>query len=124
MVQLRASPMRIVASMAARLATGRLPGRPRQTGHTWVLGVAPNSVGQPQNIFVRVPSSTCVSSPMTGSKLAVTSARSGGAVVVTDTRLAAGPVPVLPGFPIRAIGYPRPEREETGDAIPVPQGVP
>src|SRR2546421_4805668 len=59
--------MRIVASIAALLATGRLPGRPRQTGHVWVLGSAPNAVGQPQNIFVRVPSSTCVSSPITGS---------------------------------------------------------
>ena len=73
MVQLSASPMRMVASIAARLATGRLPGRPRHTGQTWVLGSAPNSVGHPQNIFVLVPSSTCVSSPMTGSKRALTS---------------------------------------------------
>ena len=42
--QLSASPMRMVASMAAWLATGRLPGRPRQTGQTWVFGSAPNSV--------------------------------------------------------------------------------
>ena len=63
----------MVASIAARLATGRLPGRPRQTGQIWVLGSAPNSVGQPQNIFVRVPSSTCVSRPMTGSNAAIAS---------------------------------------------------
>jgi hypothetical protein len=66
-VQSSASPMRIVASIAARLATGRLPGRPRQTGQTWVLGSAPNVVGQPQNILVAVPSSTCTSKPITGS---------------------------------------------------------
>ncbi len=57
----------MVASMAALLATGSAPGRPRHTGHTWVFGSAPNSVGQPQNILVFVPSSTCVSSPITGS---------------------------------------------------------
>ena len=67
MEQFSASPMRMVASIAALLATGSEPGRPRQTGHTWVFGSAPNVVGQPQNIFVRVPSSTCVSRPMTGS---------------------------------------------------------
>ena len=65
--QFSARPIRIVASIAALLATGRLPGRPRQTGQTWVLGSAPKAVGQPQNILVRVPSSTCVSSPITGS---------------------------------------------------------
>jgi hypothetical protein len=57
----------MVASIAARLATGRLPGSPRHTGQVWVFGSAPKSVGQPQNIFVAVPSSTCVSSPITGS---------------------------------------------------------
>ncbi len=68
------SAMRIVASTAARLATGRLPGRPRQTGQTCVLGSAPNSVAQPQNILLAVPSSTCVSRPMTGSNSASASA--------------------------------------------------
>ena len=67
MSQLSARPIRMVASMPARLATGSAPGRPRQTGHTWVFGSAPNSVRHPQNIFVFVPNSTCVSRPMTGS---------------------------------------------------------
>jgi hypothetical protein len=31
-----------------------VPGMPRQTGQTWVLGGAPNSVEQPQKILVRV----------------------------------------------------------------------
>ena len=54
-------------SIAVALATGSEPGRPRQTGQTWVFGAAPNVVGQPQNILDAVPSSTCVSSPSTGS---------------------------------------------------------
>ena len=63
----------MVDSIAAALATGSEPGRPRQTGQTWVLGSAPKAVGQPQNIFDAVPSSTCVSSPITGSYRPVTS---------------------------------------------------
>ena len=68
-MQFSARPILIVYSIAARLATGSEPGRPRQTGQTAAFGCAPNSVGQPQNIFDRVPSSTCVSRPMTGSYL-------------------------------------------------------
>jgi len=56
-----------VYSIAARLTTGSEPGRPRQTGHTCVFGSAPNVVGEPQNIFDAVPSSTWVSRPITGS---------------------------------------------------------
>src|SRR6185369_8091865 len=48
-------------------------GSARQTGQTCVLGSAPNAVGQPQNILVLVPSSTCVSRPMTGSNAATAS---------------------------------------------------
>ena len=54
-------------SIARRLTTGSEPGRPRQTGHVWLFGSAPKVVPQPQNILVLVPSSTCVSSPKTGS---------------------------------------------------------
>ena len=39
-------------STARRLSTGKAPGRPRHTGHTLVLGGAPNFVEQPQR-FVR-----------------------------------------------------------------------
>ena len=59
--------MRIVASIAAALATGSAPGRPRQTGQVCVFGSAPKVVEQPQNIFEAVPSSTWVSRPITGS---------------------------------------------------------
>ena len=65
--QFSASPIRMVDSIAVSLATGSAPGRPRQTGQVWVFGSAPNSVEQPQNIFDTVPSSTCVSRPITGS---------------------------------------------------------
>ena len=50
--QFSASPIRIADSIAFALTTGIEPGRPRQTGQVWVFGSAPNSVGQPQNIFV------------------------------------------------------------------------
>ncbi len=61
--------MRIVDSIAAALATGSAPGKARQVGQTWVFGGAPKVVGQPQNIFELVPSSTWVSRPSTGSNL-------------------------------------------------------
>jgi hypothetical protein len=67
MRQLRARPILIVYSIAVRFTTGSEPGRPRQTGQTCSFGSAPNSVVQPQNILVLVPSSTCVSRPITGS---------------------------------------------------------
>ena len=63
----------MVNSTADRFTTGSDPGRPRQTGQTRVLGSAPNAAGQPQNIFVAVPSSTWVSSPITGSYRATAS---------------------------------------------------
>jgi hypothetical protein len=65
-----------VYSIAVAFAVGSAPGRPRQTGQTWVFGGAPKSVAQPQNIFDAVPSSTWVSSPITGSYLATTAATS------------------------------------------------
>src|SRR5438094_2350395 len=65
--QLSASAVRTTCSTAARLATGRLPGSPRQTGQHCVFGGAPNSVLQPQNILLAVSSSACTSMPTTGS---------------------------------------------------------
>ena len=73
MSQLSANPIRIADSTALRFRVGSEPGSPRQTGHTWVLGSAPNVVEQPQNIFVAVDNSTWTSSPSTGSNLARTS---------------------------------------------------
>ncbi len=48
-----------------------------------MFGSAPNSVEQPQNIFDAVFSSTCTSSPSTGSKSAIASSYgSTGALIV------------------------------------------
>src|SRR4029077_11570480 len=57
----------------SRFSTGRAPGSPRQTGQTFVFGGGPKPVAQPQNIWVRVPSWTCTSSPITGSYFAMSS---------------------------------------------------
>ena len=54
-------------SIARSLATGSVPGSPRQTGQVRVLGGSPKLRPQPQNIFVRVESWTWISSPMTAS---------------------------------------------------------
>src|SRR5271163_1836073 len=53
---------------ARALATGRLPGSPRQTGHVCVLGGSPKDSSQPQNILVAVASCTWISRPITGSR--------------------------------------------------------
>src|SRR5208283_2259138 len=52
---------------ARAFATGRLPGRPRHTGHVRVLGGSPKVSSQPQNIFVAVASCTWISRPITAS---------------------------------------------------------
>ena len=49
---------------ASRLGVGSVPGKPRHTGHTLVLGGSPNRVEQRQNILLRVKSSTWTSSPI------------------------------------------------------------
>src|ERR1700682_3237861 len=71
MAQFRAKPALMASSTAWRLNTGNAPGKPRQTGHTFVLGGAPKLVGQPQKILVLVASCTWTSRPMTTSYLAI-----------------------------------------------------
>src|SRR5208283_3189204 len=68
--QLRASEARVANSTARSLRTGKAPGRPRQTGQTWVFGSAPKRLAQPQKALLSVRSWTWTSSPMTGSYLA------------------------------------------------------
>jgi hypothetical protein len=68
-----ASPRLIEYRTAWPFTTGSEPGRPRHTGVMSVFGSATwNSelagFGAAENIFVLVLSSTCTSSPMTGSK--------------------------------------------------------
>src|SRR5437588_2002253 len=67
--QFSARAVRSTCSTAARFGTGRLPGRPRQTGQHGVFGGAPNSVLQPQNILLAVSSSAWTSMPITASYL-------------------------------------------------------
>src|SRR4051812_27575869 len=62
-----ASAMRTAIRTASASSTGNDPGNPRQTGHTLVLGGAPNEVEQPQNTLVRVRSCAWTSRPMTAS---------------------------------------------------------
>ncbi len=50
--QLVDRPARTMDWMAARLGTGRAPGMPRHTGHTFVLGSSSCDRRQPQNILV------------------------------------------------------------------------
>ena len=52
MSQLVARPASTIDSIAALFGTGSAPGSPRHTGHVCVLGSAPNSSLQPQNILV------------------------------------------------------------------------
>ena len=65
MSQFSARPARMANSTTRLFSTGSAPGMPRQTGHTWVLGSAPNSVEQEQNALVFVFNSAWTSRPMT-----------------------------------------------------------
>ena len=60
----RASAALIANSTARRFSTGSAPGRPRQTGQTFVFVGAPNAVEQAQKIFVAVSSWAWISRPM------------------------------------------------------------
>src|SRR5690349_11424632 len=66
-VQPSASAARTASSIARWLPTGRAPGKPRQTGHTFWFGREPTSTEHPQNSFVLVSSWAWTSSPITGS---------------------------------------------------------
>ena len=67
-------------SMTRLLRTGRVPGRPRQTGQVLALGASPKRVEQAQKIFVLVRSWAWTSRPMTGSYFARISGVSGVSV--------------------------------------------
>ena len=63
-----ARPARTLSSTAWRLSTGKAPGCPVHTGHTWLLGAAPYAAGQLQKSLLRVFNSTCASKQMMVSK--------------------------------------------------------
>jgi len=73
MSQFSDSPIRIADSIAVAFTAGRAPGSPRQTGQVLLFGSAPKWLAQPQNILDAVLSSTCTSSPSTGSNSAIAS---------------------------------------------------
>src|SRR5579859_481908 len=100
----------MVYSIAALLITGSEPGRPRQTGQTNEFGSAPKAFGQPQNIFAVVPSSTCVSSPITGSYLVTASSNGTGRL----TAVAGAPV-IAPPPPSRRRPRRCPSRRRAAD---------
>src|SRR5437773_1723829 len=56
-----------VRSGSETISISGTPGRPRQTGQTFVFGSAPNALAQPHHIFDFVLSWTWVSRPMTAS---------------------------------------------------------
>jgi hypothetical protein len=57
----------MASSTALSFTTGRVPGSPRVTGSTLVLGASPKWLGAPENILVAVASSAWTSSPHTSS---------------------------------------------------------
>src|SRR5580765_2688625 len=83
MRQFSAMAARVANSTALRFNTGKAPGSPRQTGHTFVLGASPKRVEQEQNILVEVRSGTCTSSPITGSDLARADTEMSGVVAIS-----------------------------------------
>src|SRR5687767_1365100 len=65
MLPFTARPKRTACSIAARLATGSVPGSARSTAEACVFGAAPKAFGEPENILLRVSSCACVSMPTT-----------------------------------------------------------
>ena len=107
--------------MALAFTTGSEPGSPRQTGQTWVFGSAPNAVEQPQNIFDAVFSSTCTSSPSTGSYAASASSYGDhGALIGPPPGSGSGPAAGRPS----AAPAPAPARRRPGRAGRRPAAAP
>ena len=63
-----AKPALTANSSTWALSTGRLPGSPKTTGSTWVLGASPKAVELGEKILLRVASCTWVSRPMTATQ--------------------------------------------------------
>src|SRR5580658_4539244 len=82
-------------STARLLSTGNAPGRPRQTGQTFVFGAAPNFAEQPQKALVRVSNCTWTSRPITGSYFVRISGETLADAAITLLILAAPAHPAL-----------------------------
>src|SRR6266404_6258662 len=70
-------------STALRFSTGKAPGSPRHTGHTFVFGGSPKRVEHEQKIFDAVSSCTWTSSPMTASYFASKSSDTAEVVAIS-----------------------------------------
>src|ERR1700694_81405 len=79
----KAIAARAANSTAFRFSTGKAPGSPRHTGHTFVFGGSPKRVEHEQKIFEAVSSCTWTSSPMTGSYFASKSSETAGVVAIS-----------------------------------------
>src|SRR5271156_3106245 len=79
----KAIDARTANSTAFRFSTGKAPGSPRHTGHTFVFGELPKRVEQEQKIFDAVRSWTWTSSPITGSYFARRSSERAEVVAIT-----------------------------------------
>src|SRR5271165_7251462 len=78
----KAIAARTANSTAFRFSTGKAPGSPRQTGHTFVFGGSPKRVEHEQKIFDAVSSCTWTSSPITASYLASRSEETAAGVAI------------------------------------------
>src|SRR5260221_9907825 len=85
-----ARPKRMACSIAARLATGSVPGSAMSTAEAWVLGAAPNAFGAPENILLLVRSWVWVSMPTTISQATLLLRAQGGATGPAHSGVCAG----------------------------------
>src|SRR5208282_1641899 len=92
----KAIAARAANSTAFRFSTGRAPGSPRHTGHTFVFGGSPKRVEHEQKIFDAVSSCTWTSSPITGSYFARRSSETAGVVAIAGNYSWTAKTPVAP----------------------------
>src|ERR1700747_504989 len=91
--QCNAMAASVANSTALRFRTGKAPGRPRQTGHTLVLGGSPKRVEQEQKILEAVSNWTCTSRRRTVPYLGRAAMELSGMVTIfADYSHCAGPV--------------------------------
>jgi hypothetical protein len=79
----------VANSTAFLFRTGKAPGKPRQTGQTFVFGGSPKRVEQEQKILVAVSSWTCTSSPITGSNFVPATTEVSGMLAISSDYKAA-----------------------------------
>src|ERR1700681_2754446 len=106
----KAIAARAANSTAFRFSTGKAPGSPRHTGHTFVFGGSPKRVEHEQKIFDAVSSCTWTSSPMTGSYFASKSSEMAGVVAISGDYIWRGSGESRafpPGHDTAGLGFPQ-----------------